>query len=73
LNCIHATMAQETTMEASRTSLVWRSSTQEIKNKEYVKELKFDDDPNSVKATVHVEPCTSSLLAREIGMRMSRR
>jgi hypothetical protein len=65
-------MAQETTMEASRTSLVWRSSTQEIKNKEYVKELKFDDDPNSVKATVHVEPCTSSLLAREIGMRMSR-
>ncbi|CAK9859178.1 unnamed protein product [Sphagnum jensenii] len=65
-------MARETTMEASRTSLVWRSSTQEIKNKEYVKEQKFDDDPNSVKVTVLVEPCTSSLLATEIGMRISR-
>ncbi|CAN5953901.1 unnamed protein product [Sphagnum jensenii] len=65
-------MARETTMEASRTSLVWRSSTQEIKNKEYVKEQKFDDDPNSVKATMLVEPCTSSLLATDIGMRISR-
>ncbi|KAH8949187.1 hypothetical protein BDL97_10G018700 [Sphagnum fallax] len=65
-------MARETTMEASRTSLVWRSSTQEMKNKEYVKEQKFDDDPNSVKATMLVEPCTSSLLATEIGMRISR-
>ncbi|CAM6018439.1 unnamed protein product [Sphagnum balticum] len=43
-----------------------------LQNKEYVKEQKFDDDANSVKATVLVEPCTSSLLATEIGMRMSR-
>jgi hypothetical protein len=43
-----------------------------LQNKEYVKEHKFDDDPNSVEATVLVEPCTSSLLATEIGMRMSR-
>jgi hypothetical protein len=43
-----------------------------LQNKEYVKKQKFDDDPNSVKATVLVEPCTSSLLATEIAMRMSR-
>jgi hypothetical protein len=42
-----------------------------LQNK-FVKEQKLDDDPNSVKATVLVEPCTGSLLATEIGMRMSR-
>jgi hypothetical protein len=43
-----------------------------LQNKEFVKEQKFDDDPNSIKVTMLIEPCTSSLLAIEIGMRMSR-